>query len=206
MNAVYSIGHSNHAMDRFIALLREHGVGVLVDVRSNPYSRMRHFGRERLAGSLSHSGVRYGWLGEQLGARRTESECHVDGRPDCRRILALAAFRTGIDRLLTGAEAYVIAIMCAEREPLDCHRTVLVCRALRRRGVRIRHILYDGSIEEHEDTENRLLGLLGHAPGLFRAADPPALVEEAYTARWEMMTSGISQREASEGLRIGRFA
>jgi uncharacterized protein (DUF488 family) len=153
---LFTIGHSSHSLDEFVALLQRHGVTAVADVRSQPYSRrMEHFRRHELSAALRTAGIKYVFLGEELGARREESECYDGNQADYDRIAKLPRFRNGLDRLRQGADHYRIAIMCAEKEPLDCHRTILICRQLRSE-FQIRHILYDGRIEEHGKTEKRL--------------------------------------------------
>jgi uncharacterized protein (DUF488 family) len=178
---IYTIGHSKHPIERFVALLQQHGVDALADVRSTPYSRFNpQFNREKLQASLAAAGIRYVFLGEELGARSKDTSCYdEEGRVSYARLARTAPFRTGIERLLTGMQQHRIAIMCAEREPLDCHRTILVSRELERAGVPVTHILQDGSLEAHRQTMTRLASDLKLASmDLFRT--PDELIEDAY--------------------------
>lgn len=157
---IYTIGHSNHSIEQFIKLLRDTGITVVADVRSVPYSRrMPHFSRSDLKRSLSKAGIAYVFLGNQLGARPKDRSSYRHGTADYQVIIATEAFRDGLERVEKGAERYRIALMCAERDPLDCHRTILVARRLQERGAAIKHVLADGSIERNEETEKRLLKL-----------------------------------------------
>ncbi|MEN1680024.1 MAG: DUF488 domain-containing protein [Planctomycetota bacterium] len=178
--SLFTVGHSNHEMADFLALLDRHGVTVVGDVRSNPYSRWTQFGRENLAGSLKDHGLRYVFLGDQLGARRPEVECYVDGQAVYELVAKLPAFLEGVARLGRGARDHVIALMCAEREPLDCHRGVLIARQLAERGWRVRHILADGSAEEHAATERRMIDAMGVDPLLDANATQAELLHRAY--------------------------
>ena len=178
MLEIYSVGHSNHPIDYFIGLLTRHDVTALADVRSIPYSR-RHpqFCREALAESLREAGIAYVFLGEELGGKRAGGLAAAAGTPE---------FRTGLDRLREGAQRYGVAFMCAEREPLDCHRTMLVARHLRAPGVTIRHILANGTIEEHDSVERRLVEAEKTEPPPLMAGQAGAwdeAVERAYDAR-----------------------
>lgn len=183
---VYTIGHSNHDVASFVALLREAGVTAVADVRSAPYSR-RHpqFNKHDIEASLRVAGIAYVFLGDRLGARPRGRGCYRDGRADYRLIAETEAFREGSRRVEEGAERYRIALMCAEREPLDCHRTVLVARHLQRRGVRVVHILADGTTEPNEATEHRLLKRMHlETADLFDVpTDVRAAVEQAYDRR-----------------------
>jgi uncharacterized protein (DUF488 family) len=178
---IYTIGHSKHPLDRFIALLQQHGVDALADVRSTPYSRFNpQFNREKLTAALAAAGIRYVFLGEELGARTKDPSCYDDtGRVSYARLASTDLFRKGLERLLTGMRDHRIAIMCAEREPLDCHRTILVARELEKAGVPVSHILQDGSLESHRQTMQRLAAVLKlTATDLFRT--PDELIEQAY--------------------------
>ncbi len=178
---IYTIGHSNHPIDRFIALLRQHDIEAVADVRSTPYSRFNpQFRKEKLQAALAAAGIRYVFLGEELGARTKDPACYDEGgRVSYGRLAATDLFRRGLDRLRTGMHSHRIAIMCAEREPLDCHRTILVSRELERAGVPITHILSDGSLESHRDAMQRLANSLKLAEtDLFRSTDE--LIEDAY--------------------------
>ena len=178
---IYTIGHSNHPIERFIALLQQNCVDAIGDVRSTPYSRFNpQFRKEKLQAALADAGVRYVFLGEELGARTRDPSCYDEtGRVSYTRLAATDLFRRGIDRLLTGMQAHRIAIMCAEREPLDCHRTILVSRELERAGVPVTHILSDGTLESHRQAMERLASSLKLADAdLFRTTDE--LIEEAY--------------------------
>jgi uncharacterized protein (DUF488 family) len=160
---IYTVGHSNHPIERFLGLLRRHGIELLADVRSTPYSRFNpQFKKDALAASLEESGIEYLFLGEELGARSKDRACYDDtGRVSYRKLAETALFRRGIERLLAAAKTHTVAIMCAEKDPLDCHRTILVARALEARGESIAHILASGDIETHEQTMARLRAKLG---------------------------------------------
>lgn len=158
MGNIFTIGHSDHSLDRFVELLGQAGVTALADVRSLPYSRLHsQFNRETLRDSLRSVGIHYVFLGVELGARPADRSCYRNGVAEYDRIAATDLFKRGLDRVITGSATQAIALMCAEKEPLDCHRTVLVARNLKARGASIEHILADGRIEDHEETEQRLL-------------------------------------------------
>jgi len=159
---LYTVGHSNHPIEKFIGLLTANGITAVADVRSRPFSR-RHpqFNKERLAAQLMQHGIAYVFLGKELGARSEDPACYEDGKVQYPRLAATAAFKAGIERVLAGAEKFRVALMCAEKEPLDCHRTLLVSRALESTGVSIMHILADGSVEPQDKTMSRLIDLVG---------------------------------------------
>jgi uncharacterized protein (DUF488 family) len=180
---IFTVGHSTHPIERFVALLQQHGIEVLADVRSTPFSRFNpQFNRSSLAHSLAAAGIRYEFLGEELGARSTDPDCFENGRVSYSRLARSAAFRRGIERLRTGMNTQRVAMMCAEREPLDCHRTILVARELEREGAAVTHILADGSLEENRHAIGRLVAHLGlGTDDLFH--DSAELSEAAYDAQ-----------------------
>jgi uncharacterized protein (DUF488 family) len=188
MQQIYTIGHSSLSMETFIALLQRHNVAAVVDVRSRPYSaRFPHFSREPMQDSLKAAGIHYVFLGRELGARREEPECYLDGRASYDRIAKLPAFTAGVERVLAGAQSYRLALMCAEHDPLICHRTILVCHELKRHAVSIGHIRRDGALEDHGQAEQRLveeeLGTPGQADMFATAHGFPVLLEQAYDRR-----------------------
>jgi uncharacterized protein (DUF488 family) len=159
---IHTIGHSNHPIARFIELLQLHEINVVADVRSTPYSRFNpQFRREPLQSALASAGIQYVFLGEELGARSRDAGCYdPDGRVSYAKLAATEGFRRGIERLRTGMRKHTIAIMCAEKEPLECHRTILVARELERLAIPVTHILADGSREDHEHAMQRLVAHL----------------------------------------------
>lgn len=159
---IYTVGHSTHAIERFVELLQMNGVTAVADVRSSPFSRHNpQFNKETLASDLKAAGISYVFVGKELGARSDDPACYDHGRVQFERLAQTSAFRSGIERVLNGARDYRVALMCAEKEPLDCHRTVLVSRALEHEGASIKHILADGRLEDQEDTMSRLLDMVG---------------------------------------------
>lgn len=159
---IFTIGHSNHPQGAFVDLLVRHGITALVDVRSSPYSRFNpQFNRRNLATALNRSDIRYIFLGHELGGRSDDEACYEQGRIRYERVAQTDHFRSGMDRLAKGVTTHRIALMCAEKEPLNCHRTLLVAHALDGRGIKVQHILADGSLELHRETMNRLLTQCG---------------------------------------------
>ena len=144
-----TIGHSGHSMDEFVALLRERGVEVVVDVRSRPYSKYhRHFSYDAIRENLTNRGLRYLFLGKELGGK-PESEEFYDcaGHVNYDRLRASGPFREGLQRLLTGLSEYRVALMCAEEDPSHCHRQHLIAPALEEAGITVLHLRGDGSAQ-----------------------------------------------------------
>lgn len=159
---VLTIGHSTLPYERFLGLLRGANVTAIADVRSAPYSRQfPQFNREDLSNELRADGIAYVFLGKELGGRPSERQFYCDGIADYERMSRTAEFGKGLERVVEGAKKYRIALMCSERDPLDCHRCLLVGRALAQRGVHVGHILGDGRVVSHSEIEDKLLELSG---------------------------------------------
>lgn len=180
---VYTVGHSNHAEETFVQLLQDHGITAIADVRSSPYSRFApQFNREALIRTLRSAGIAYVFLGTELGARSDDDSCYEGGKVQYDRLAKTDLFNRGLDRVMEGSRTYRVALMCAEKDPLDCHRTILVARHLVDRGVKVMHLLAGGDVETHEDAMRRLLQMLSlPEQDMFRSRDE--VVADAYLIR-----------------------
>ncbi len=118
VDTILTVGHSNHDLELFVGLFDSHGVTALADVRSTPYSRYNpQFNREQLADSLKVSGIKYVYLGLELGGRSDDLSCYERGRVRYDRLARSSRFRIGLERIVCGAEDFRVALMCAEKEP-----------------------------------------------------------------------------------------
>ena len=157
-NTIYTIGHSTYPIDKLIGLLKQHAITAVCDVRSQPYSQVNfQFNREPLKQALRAEGIAYIFLGKELGARSDDKSCYVNGRVQYDLLAQTDLFRQGLERVKKGAQSYRIALMCAEKEPLECHRAILVSRHLVEQGMHVLHILSDGRLEKHEQSLQRLI-------------------------------------------------
>lgn len=155
---IYTVGHSVHSIEAFIGLLKAAGVTAIADVRSAPYSRYQpQFNRESLSDSLHEADIEYVFLGDELGGRSAHESDFENGRVVYERLKQRPEFVLGLKRLILGSQKYELAIMCTEKEPLDCHRTLLVSQALAEQNVKITHIHSDSSLELHDAAIQRLL-------------------------------------------------
>lgn len=158
---VLTIGHSNHPIEHFLDLLGTHSVQIIADVRSHPYSAYASaFDREKLANSLRNTGLQYVYLGNELGGRpRGNVYYDTDGRVLYSRVAESDIFRAGLARLENGLRQSVVAILCAEEDPVGCHRRLLVSRVLSDRGVIVEHIRGDGRLQTEDELRAAQLGL-----------------------------------------------
>ena len=180
---IFTVGHSTHEFEDFVSLLKQHGVEAIADVRSVPYSRWQpQFNREDLTEALKARGIAYVFLGKELGARSDDPQCYENDRVQYRSLAENPLFQSGIKRVRDGSKSRRIALMCAEKDPLDCHRTILVARELVASGVGVTHILVVGLLEPHDETMRRLSEQLKlPAQDLFLTADE--LEDRAYAAQ-----------------------
>jgi uncharacterized protein (DUF488 family) len=183
-NTLFTVGHSLRTTEDFIELLRLNGVTAIADVRSSPYSgRAPQFNQDVLRERLRDAGIVYVFLGEELGARRKEPSCYVDGKARYDLIEREPLFQSGLNRIRRGVERYTIAMLCAEKDPVTCHRAILVARALRSE-LPIRHIVARGTVETQQEMEERLLKIWGGSgQDLFQSHEER--VEDAYRCQAE---------------------
>jgi uncharacterized protein (DUF488 family) len=158
MNIIHTIGHSTHSAEKLRELLLSAEVNAVADVRSSPYSRINpQFNRETLQADLRRVRIQYVFLGRELGARSEDRSCYRAGKVQYDRLAKTALFEQGLDRVCRGAETYRIALLCAEKDPLTCHRCILVSRYLIERKFDVQHILADGRFESHSAALQRLV-------------------------------------------------
>jgi len=151
--SVFTIGHSNHAAEKFFGLLKGHGIEVVVDTRSHPYSRHApRFNARTLEAVLSREGIGYLFLGRELGGRPQGEEFYDGrGRVDYTLVGCSGPFLDGISRLESEIQSRTVALLCSEEDPSHCHRRLLVGRALEERGFPLQHIRGDGSIQTEDE-------------------------------------------------------
>ena len=156
-NQIFTIGHSNHSTEKFLNLLHLNGITAIADVRSSPRTRVNQdFSQPFIERVLREARIHYIFLGEELGARSSDESCYEKGRVVYDRLSKQSIFQDALDRIEMDSEKFRIALLCAEKEPLDCHRCILVSRHLTTRNLPVNHILADGSTETHQETIARL--------------------------------------------------
>jgi len=182
VDTLFTIGYSGRTIDDLVGLLEQHKITALCDVRSMPYSsRNPQFNRELLKKAVKSHNIEYAFLGSELGARPKDHSCYVDGKALYQKITDSTLFKNGLERIKIGMQKnYVLALMCAEKDPMTCHRSILICRNLRGVGVDIRHIIDHENTETQADLEKRLIAQLKLHPDMFTDTDSNALIERAY--------------------------
>jgi uncharacterized protein (DUF488 family) len=147
--SIFTIGHSRHPLDKFLGLLQQHRIELLVDARSQPVSRFSpHFSRNALSRAVEAEAMRYLYLGDALGGRPKSRACYAaDGTVDYDRVEQQDFYVRGIDQLVHDSTSTRACVLCAEEDPTRCHRRLLISRTLNRRGFEVRHIRGTGAIE-----------------------------------------------------------
>jgi uncharacterized protein (DUF488 family) len=150
---IYTIGHSNVEMGKFITLLQQNGITLLVDVRSEPYSKYADwFNKYPLERALKTEDIDYLFLGQELGGRPDDPSVYLNNEEvDYDAVRKAPYFRKGIDSLLKVAAEQPVAIMCSEEDPLKCHRSLLIASALDAHGVEVIHIRHDGALTKENE-------------------------------------------------------
>ncbi len=180
MKQLFTLGHSSRTWEEFLTLINTYSITVICDVRSAPYSRYTpYYNKEPFAESLKEHGIHYVYLGQELGGRPEAETCYDEaGKVQYTAVMKTKLFQQGIQRLKTGLETYSIGLMCAERDPLTCHRMLLISRFLRQ-DLDIIHILDEDQTETQHQAERRLFKLT-KTPEKDLLSTPDQLVEDAY--------------------------
>ena len=195
---LFTIGHSTHTVEYFIELLKQHSITAVCDVRSNPYSNYNpQFNREMLRDKLKIHGIAYVFLGKELGAQSENLKCYIEGRVQYNCLADDPLFQQGINRLTQGMKQYQIALMCAEKDPITCHRTILVCREMRSHVKHIKHILAQGEIETNSEAESRLLHTLRIVPDMFSSKNE--CIEDAYDKQGKKIAYVVEKKQVTAG-------
>ena len=145
----YTIGHSNHTIEDFIQLIDMHNIDLIVDVRSYPNSKyVPHFNKDELEIALNQHDISYLFMGDKLGGRYNNPDLlFSDGSVDYAKVSQTSEFIDGIQSVIDKInDGKILALMCSEKDPFDCHRFVLVSHQLERRGVKVKHILGNGDV------------------------------------------------------------
>ncbi|NQU71045.1 MAG: DUF488 domain-containing protein [Rhodospirillales bacterium] len=157
MKRLYTLGHSRHGIAQFIDLARQHGITLIADVRGQPFSRYNpQFNREHFRNSLEAAGIAYQWFGDRLSGRPVEREFYgADGEVLWDKLRQWPELLDALDKLLFQAAHKTIALVCAEEDPMKCHRRFQLTPPLIDSGAEIIHIRGDGSIETEQDLARR---------------------------------------------------
>jgi uncharacterized protein (DUF488 family) len=153
---IYTVGYSAFEMNEFISTLKRYNITAVSDVRSLPYSKFKpDYNREYLSKKLKENDIQYVFLGNNLGARFEDKTVYINGTVNFELVSQLDCFKNGVQRLIEGSKKYTIALLCAEKDPIECHRSILIAKNISS-IFNVFHILADLSIESHKQLEYRL--------------------------------------------------
>lgn len=198
-NKLFTVGHSTHTVDHLLDLLKKYKITAVCDVRSMPYSQYNpQFNREPLKEALLVQGISYVFLGKELGARSDNPACYINGKVQYNYLAEEPAFIEGIRRVKEGMKNFQVALMCAEKDPLTCHRTILICRELKANNIEIDHILADGALETNSNAEKRLMHMFGIEPDMFHNEEQ--CIDDAY----DRQADKIAYEEKTQAAAVGK--
>lgn len=191
---LYTIGYAPHTIETFVKVLSKHHITAIADVRSTPYSQFKpEFNKDNLEKCLGAHHISYVFLGDYCGARVKDPSCYVNGKVDYKLVAKNSKFNDGLQRIKKGMESFSLALMCSEKDPITCHRTILICRNLQaKEGIIIKHILSNGRLEDHKDSEFRLLKLFKLNQSDFFRTDKQRL-DDAYSLQGEKIAYETSE-------------
>ena len=183
----YTIGHSSHDIGEFTHLLKKHNINCVVDIRSTPYSQYNpQFNRENLKRYLENVHISYIFMGNSLGGRYDDQALFFGDKPvvDFRKVMERDEYKKGIQAIIDGIEkGDILVLMCAEKDPFNCHRFALVGYGLQKEGVNVKHILEDGKIIDNEELEKELLSKYRIESTLFEQITEEEAIEMGYVKR-----------------------
>ena len=196
---LFTVGHSNLSIADFISLIARYDIEAIADLRSHPYSRyLPHFNRDLLKFELLKAGIKYVFLGNELGARPKDLSCYINGKAVYKKIADSDAFKSGIARIIAGIDKYNISLLCSEKEPINCHRTILIGRYLQQLNLKIAHIIDEQTIESQSEVEHRLLDLYGFDLVHNRLKVPEILQLDLFGGEQTSQIANVSKAEFIE--------
>lgn len=157
---LYTIGHSQHDIEYFIDMLQKYNINYVLDVRSTPYSQFaENYNRENIRAILKKVGIEYSFMGNYFGARPEDRTLYSkDGYLDFDKTRNSEKFLNGVSSVIKGIHAgNNITLMCTEKDPIECHRAIMVARTFYERSIEVQHILADSSLQSHEELNQRLI-------------------------------------------------
>lgn len=185
--SIFTVGHSNHSLEKLIYLLRDNEINLLIDVRSSPYSKYTiHFNGGGLKKSLTDLGIEYKFMGKELGGLPDDDAFYDDtGRVLYFHIAESNEFKKGISEIVKVIPSRRIVLLCAEENPAECHRRLLIGRVLFELGIKVSHIRADGSIQTEENLRREEEA----------ASKQLSLFEEEEEDRWKSTRSVSPKRQ-----------
>ncbi|WFS62302.1 DUF488 domain-containing protein [Pseudodesulfovibrio thermohalotolerans] len=196
MGTIFTIGYTSFTdIDSFLQTLHKQKIKAVIDVRSSPYSKIHpEYNKENIKRTLNSHQIYYVFLGNECGARVDEKSCYVDGQVNFNCVSSLPKFKSGLERIYSGAKKFNVALMCAEKDPITCHRTILISKNLKQYCLPIMHLLDTEHVETHEELEQRLLKVYELNQSHF-FKNQKELLEEAYEKQANKIAYRIDEND-----------
>jgi uncharacterized protein (DUF488 family) len=201
MKEIYTIGYSSFKIEDFIQTLKNNNITCVIDVRSNPFSEyFQDYNKDILEKKLKKENIMYRNYKKEFGARQEEPSFYPKGYLDFDLFTKSEQFNEGVLKIAKGIEmGFSFVLMCAEKDPITCHRNIMVAKAFKERGYNIKHILFDGSIESQDDIEKRMIKEYFPERNQMALFDENKSDEDLIKASYNKKNEEIGYRIAEEG-------
>lgn len=201
MKEIYTIGYSSFKIEDFIQILKRNNITCVIDVRSNPFSEyFQDYNKDILEKKLKKENIMYRNYKKEFGARQEEPSFYPKGYLDFDLFTKSEQFNEGVLKIAKGIEmGFSFVLMCAEKDPITCHRNIMVAKAFKERGYNIKHILFDGSIESQDDIEKRMIKEYFPERNQMALFDENKSDEDLIKASYNKKNEEIGYRIAEEG-------
>lgn len=159
MRVIYTIGYSGFSIKDFIDTLKKHSINCIIDVRSSPYSKFYHeYDKEVLEKTLKDNNILYRNYDKEFGARQKDKKYYTDNVLDFDKFTSSNQFLDGVNKINNGVDkGYTFALMCAEKDPIDCHRSIMLGKGFCQNKYKVVHIISKQTVELQEELERRLV-------------------------------------------------
>lgn len=157
---LFTIGYTAFQIKDFINTLKQNKIKALVDVRSLPYSEhYPDYNKENLEHMLTENKIQYRNFASEFGARQTDkSYFSSEGYLDFECFAKSSQFKDGYKLVINALErGHNIVLMCSEKDPATCHRSIMITRVFHENGIKVTHLLATGGCESQTDIEQQLL-------------------------------------------------
>lgn len=201
MKEIYTIGYSSFKIEDFVQTLKNNNITCVIDVRSNPFSEyFQDYNKDILEKKLKKENIMYRNYKKEFGARQEDPSFYPKGYLDFDLFTKSEQFNEGVLKIAKGIEmGFSFVLMCAEKDPITCHRNIMVAKAFKERGYNIKHILFDGSIESQDDIEKRMIKEYFPERNQMALFDENKSDEDLIKASYNKKNEEIGYRIAEEG-------
>lgn len=161
INCIYTIGYTAFSINEFIAVIKHYGINCVIDVRSSPFSNYYiDFNKDVLKNTLKKQNILYRNYALEFGARQSNLVFYSNDIVDFDKYIQSEQFLNGVFKIKKGIEmGYTFVLMCAEKDPINCHRSIMLGKGFSNNNFTVKHIISKTELESQKDIEERLLNL-----------------------------------------------